>query len=149
MFSRGEMGSQTPPVPERRAGEEGSEAADISRVDVHHTTAVRSLNAFNENIRSLLEVNFPAYGVARPSTLVSLSLHSNRMSSFEGFSAMTVSFACICLLAGPLLQHTRCYAVGSRKKSQVPRWPAHGRRTDTSAPPQRSAMIFYHRSLRL
>ena len=94
MFSPGRTIPQARPAPERRADEEGSEAADISRVDVHHTTAVRSLNAFNENIRSLPEVNFPAYGVARPSTLVSLSLHSNRMSSFEGFSAMTVSFAC-------------------------------------------------------
>lgn len=99
MLSRGRIGPpQTPPpAPERRAagGEEGvviiNRAADISRVDVHHTTSVRSLNALNENIRSLLEVNFPAYGVARPSTLVSLSLHSNRVSSFEGLSSMTVS----------------------------------------------------------
>ena len=66
-------------------------AANISRVDVLETTAARSLNAFNENIRSLREVNFPGYGVARPSTLVSMSLHSNRLSSLEGFSSMTVS----------------------------------------------------------
>eukprot|EP00903_Cladosiphon_okamuranus_P006766 g6598.t1 len=88
------MGPRESPTPERRAGEGGNgAAADISRVDVHHTTAVRSLNALNENIRSLLEVDFPAYGVARPSTLVSLSLHSNRISSFEGFSAMTALVA--------------------------------------------------------
>lgn len=96
MLSRGRVGSQASLAPEQPSDEEGNEAAaDISRVDVHHTTAVRSLNALNENIRSLLEVNFPAYGVARPSTLVSLSLHSNRMSSFEGFSAMSVSDGCV------------------------------------------------------
>ncbi|CAM9225275.1 unnamed protein product [Pylaiella littoralis] len=65
-------------------------AAGISRVDIcYETGAVRDLNAMNENIRSLLEVDFPAYGITRPSSLVSLSLHSNRVSSLEGFSSLT------------------------------------------------------------
>ena len=63
----------------------------VSRVDVHESTAVRVLNAMNEGFGSLQEVDFPAYGVARPSTLVSLSLHSNWVSSLEGFESMTVS----------------------------------------------------------
>ncbi|CAM9859750.1 unnamed protein product, partial [Ectocarpus fasciculatus] len=67
----------------------GGAAAEVSRVDVHETSAVRVLNAMNENIGSLDEVNFLAYGVARPSTLASLSLHSNRLSSLEGFASMT------------------------------------------------------------
>ncbi|CAM9784123.1 unnamed protein product [Ectocarpus sp. 4 AP-2014] len=67
----------------------GGAAAEVSRVDVHEMSAARVLNAMNENIGSLGEVDFLAYGVARPSTLVSLSLHSNRLSSLEGFASMT------------------------------------------------------------
>lgn len=68
-----------------------SEVHEVSRVDVHETTSVQILNAMNEGIRSLGEVDFRAYGIARPSTLLSLSLHSNRVSSLEGLSSMTVS----------------------------------------------------------
>ncbi|CAM9670378.1 unnamed protein product [Ectocarpus sp. 6 AP-2014] len=67
----------------------GGAAAEVSRVDVHEMSAARVLNAMNENIGSLGEVDFLAYGIARPSTLVSLSLHSNRLSSLEGFASMT------------------------------------------------------------
>ncbi|CAM9387669.1 unnamed protein product [Ectocarpus sp. 8 AP-2014] len=67
----------------------GGAAAEVSRVDVHEMSASRVLNAMNENIGSLGEVDFLAYGIARPSTLVSLSLHSNRLSSLEGFASMT------------------------------------------------------------
>lgn len=93
MFSRERVGPQASPASEDRGDEQAIEAADISRVDVHETTAAQSLNALNENIRSLREVNFPAYGIARPSTLMSMSLHSNRLSSLEGFSSLTVSGA--------------------------------------------------------
>lgn len=131
-FSRGRMGPQESPTSERRSGEEGNRvAAGISRVDVHHTTAVRSLNALNENIRSLLQVNFSAYGVARPSTLVSLSLHSNRVSSFEGFSAMTVSPACfrlsLAVAAGSThhtsLQKLVCSLASRRRALMIHRRP--------------------------
>lgn len=83
-----------------RRGVAGEVEDVVSRVDVHESTAVRVLNAMNEGFGSLREVDFPAYGVARPSTLVSLSLHSNRVSSLEGFESMTVSvcecFRCFC-----------------------------------------------------
>ncbi|CAN0381942.1 unnamed protein product, partial [Ectocarpus sp. 12 AP-2014] len=74
--------------PTTQRGSRGA-AAEVSRVDVHEMSAARVLNAMNENIGSLTEVDFLAYGVARPSTLVSLSLHSNRLSSLEGFASMT------------------------------------------------------------
>lgn len=66
-------------------------AEDVSRVDVHETNFVQSLNVLNEGIRSLKEVHYPLYGVSRPSTLRSLSLHSNQVSSLEGLASMTVS----------------------------------------------------------
>lgn len=72
-------------------------------MDVHEMSAARVLNAMNENIGSLGEVDFLAYGVARPSTLVSLSLHSNRLSSLEGFASMTVSTYDLLLYFGLLL----------------------------------------------
>jgi len=97
MFFRERGGPQVSPASEDGGDEQAIKATDISRVDVHEITAVRSLNALNENIRSLREVNFPAYGVARPSTLLSLSLHSNRLSSLEGFSSVTVSGAFLAL----------------------------------------------------
>ncbi|CAM9305835.1 unnamed protein product [Scytosiphon promiscuus] len=85
------------PTPQRLGDEARNAAAaaapaaavEVSRVDVHETSAVQILNAMNENIRSLGEVDFLAYGVPRPSHLVSLSLHSNRLSSLEGFASLT------------------------------------------------------------
>ena len=81
-----------------RRGVAGEVEDVVSRVDVHESSTVRVLNAMNEGLGSLREVDFPAYGVARPSTLVSLSLHSNRVTSLEGFESMTVSvcFECFC-----------------------------------------------------
>lgn len=49
------------------------------------------LNVMHEGIRSLLELDLPAHGVTTPSTLLSLSLHSNRVTSLEGLASMTVS----------------------------------------------------------
>lgn len=49
----------------------------------------RTLNLMHEGITSFLELDFSMHGV-RPSTLVSMSLHSNRVSSLEGLSSMTV-----------------------------------------------------------
>lgn len=76
---------------EHGGGANGDAAAveGFGRVDVHETNCV-ILNAMNEGIRSLQAVDFPAYGIARPSTLLSLSLHSNRVSSLEGLDSMTV-----------------------------------------------------------
>lgn len=49
------------------------------------TEHVQSLNLMNEGIPSVLDVDCP-----RPSALVSLSLHSNRVASLEGLASMTV-----------------------------------------------------------
>lgn len=101
VFERGVL--RASPAPQRVGdgeGRNGATAAEVSRVDVHETSAVQILNAMNENIRSLREVDFLDYGVARPSSLVSLSLHSNRLSSLEGFASLTVSGLCpefVCL----------------------------------------------------
>lgn len=81
-------------APERSASnvrEASPTAEDVSRVDVHETNFVQSLNVLNEGIRSLKEVHYPSFGVSRPSTLRSLSLHSNQVSSLEGLASMTVS----------------------------------------------------------
>lgn len=56
----------------------------------HEPTTKQFLNAMHEGIRSLLELDFSARGVS-PSALLSLSLHSNRLSSLEGLPSMTVS----------------------------------------------------------
>ena len=81
-------------VPERCGGDDeevNPTAEDVSRVDVHETNSVQILNVINEGIRSPKEVDYLSYGVSRPSTLLSLSLHSNRVSSLEGLASMTVS----------------------------------------------------------
>lgn len=94
MFSR-EVATSSPP--ERRVynghGQEAGAMVDVSRVDVHETTSIQILNVMNEGIGSVREVDFLAHGIARPSsTLLSLSLHSNRVSSLEGLAYLTVSY---------------------------------------------------------
>lgn len=59
-------------------------------LDVRHgPTTKQFLNVMHEGIRSLLELDFSGRGVS-PSALLSLSLHSNRVSSLEGLSCLTV-----------------------------------------------------------
>lgn len=100
-------GGRVEGAPVRGIGEVGG-VDIVSRVDVHESTAVRVLNAMNEGFGSLREVDFPAYGVARPSMLVSLSLHSNKVSSLEGFESMTVSMCCVCLCAFACVLGGKC-----------------------------------------
>lgn len=63
----------------------------VSRVDVHETPSVQLLNAMNEGIRSLRDIDFHSNGIARLSALLSMNLHSNQVSTLEGLSPMTVS----------------------------------------------------------
>lgn len=94
MFSREHaLLPSSPPERGGRSNEAGA-GAIISRVDVHESTSVQVqiLNAMNEGITSIRDVNFLSYGVARPTRLLSLSLHSNRVSSMEGLASLAVSF---------------------------------------------------------
>lgn len=104
MFSREVIDPSSSPSAERpvvcHGRHEQAAAVVVSRVDVHETTAVRILNVMNEGIGSVREVDFLAHGIARPSsTLLSLSLHSNRVSSLEGLASLTVSYDMLLLLA--------------------------------------------------
>lgn len=92
MFSL-EVATSSPP--ERRVYNGHGQEADamVSRVDVHERTTIQILNVMNEGIGSVREVDFLAHGIARPSSaLLSLSLHSNRVSSLEGLASLTVSY---------------------------------------------------------
>lgn len=55
----------------------------------HDLMTKRILHVIHEGVRSLLDLDFSAHDV-KPSMLLNLSLHSNRVSSLEGLSSMTV-----------------------------------------------------------